>query len=146
MIPPFEKYSGNLPPGIHESTWDEMEARYSLTPHRRSLLAGLKLALEALRVAGCRRVYIDGSFVSKRRRPSDFDGCWEMADVDLSVLSMLAPALLDVAPPRARQKAMYRGELLPAEAEADAAGTRYLEFFQRDKHSGRRKGIVALNL
>ena len=63
MIPPTDPVTGNLPPGVHEATWDEFLARYGYTPHRLALLAGLKLALDGLRTAGCRRVYVDGSFV-----------------------------------------------------------------------------------
>ncbi len=79
MIPPFEQASGNLPLGIHEATWDELVARFGYNQHRQALLAGLKVALQALGTAGCRRVYIDGSFVSAKELPGDFDGCWEAA-------------------------------------------------------------------
>ena len=77
MIPSFES-GGNLPPGIHPATWSELASRFGGTAHRQSLLAGLKGALEALREAGCRRVYIDGSFVTAKVEPGDFDGCWEV--------------------------------------------------------------------
>jgi hypothetical protein len=49
-LPPFDA-TGNLPPGIHEAAWDEFVARYGATPHRLTLLAGLKAALDALRAA-----------------------------------------------------------------------------------------------
>lgn len=41
MIPPFDPAGGNLPPGVHPATWDEIVARYGSTPHRLRLLAGL---------------------------------------------------------------------------------------------------------
>ena len=117
-------------------------ARYGYTPHRLALLAGLKAALDALRIAGCRRVYIDGSFVSAKQVPGDFDGCWEVAGVDPSLLD---PVLLTFDNRRAAQKAKYGGELFLAEAAADPLGTRFLEFFQRDKYTGEPKGIVAID-
>jgi hypothetical protein len=40
---------------------------------RRTLLAGLREALGALREAGCRTVYLDGSFVTAKEAPEDFD-------------------------------------------------------------------------
>lgn len=143
MIPPIDPVTGNLPPGVHEATWDEFLARYGYTPHRLALLAGLKLALDALRVAGCRRVYVDGSFVTAREVPGDFDGCWDVDGVDLGRLD---PVLLTFANRRAAQKAKFRGELFPAVAAADRFGTRFLEFFQRDKLIGESKGIVAIDL
>lgn len=74
MMPPFDA-TGNLPPGIHEATWEEFVARYGATSRRLTLLAGLKAALDALRTAGCQRAYIDGSFVTNKAIPGDFDGC-----------------------------------------------------------------------
>ncbi|MHB8644453.1 MAG: DUF6932 family protein [Thermomicrobiales bacterium] len=142
MIPSFEA-SGNLPPGVHAATWEEFVARYGSTPHRLALLAGLKAALDALRAAGCARVYLDGSFVTAKATPGDFDGCWEVAGVDPDLLD---PVLLVFANQRAAQKAKYGGELFPAETTADPFGTRFLEFFQRDKRTGDPKGIIAIDL
>jgi len=143
MIPPIDSDTGNLPSGVHEATWDEFLARYGYTPHRLALLAGLKFALDALRVAGCRWVYIDGSFVTAKEAPGDFDGCW---DADGADLNLLDPVLLTFENRRAAQKAKFRGELLPATAAADKFGTRFLEFFKRDKLTGEQKGIVAIDL
>jgi hypothetical protein len=143
VIPPLEPGSGNLPPGVHEATWGELVARYGSTPHRLALLAGLKAALDALRAAGCRRAYIDGSFVTAKEVPADFDACWEVDGVDLTRLD---PVLLAFARRRAAQKRTYGGELFPADWPADAHGTNFLRFFQRDRASGRPKGIVAIDL
>ena len=92
MIPPFDRATRNLPPGVHEAAWNELVARYGYTPHRLALLAGLKAALDALRTAGCRRVYIDGSFVTAKEAPADFDACWEVDGVDLARLDPVTPA------------------------------------------------------
>jgi hypothetical protein len=146
MLPPFDAATGNLPPGIHEATWDEILARYGYTPHRLALLAGLKAALDSLRRAGCRRAYIDGSFVTAKEVPNDFDACWEMADVNFDILDQLEPLLLDWSNRRAAQKATFGGELFIAELEADPWGTPYLDFFQRDRATGDPKGIVAIDL
>ena len=119
--------------------------RYGYNRHRTVLLAGLTAALDALRSAGCRRVYINGSFVSAKELPGDFDACWETSGVDLPRLGLLAPVLFDFHGRRAAQKAHYGRELFPAEMEADAVGTRFLDYFQRDKQTGRPKGIIALD-
>lgn len=142
-IPPFDPVTGNLPAGIHEATWAEFAARYGHNRRRRQLLVGLEAALDALRAAGCRRVYINGSFVTAKDIPGDFDGCWELRGVRLDLLD---PVLLTFDRGRATQKTRYGGELFPADWPADALGTRFVEFFQRDKITGFAKGIVSLGL
>ena len=107
MLPDFNQ-TGVLPPGIHWANWDDLTQRYGRNPWRKSLLAGLKAALENLRDAGCRTAYIDGSFVTDKEYPNDYDACWEEAGVDPYLLD---PALLIFDPGRETQKAKYPGEL-----------------------------------
>jgi hypothetical protein len=142
MIPSFEPSNGLLPPGTHEATWEEIVARFGRTPHRLTLLAGLKAALDSLRVAGCRRAYLNGGFVTAKTEPLDFDGCWETEGVDPERLD---PVLLTFDRGRRAQKAKFRGEMFPADWPADPAGTTFLRFFQRDRRD-RSKGIIAINL
>jgi hypothetical protein len=73
MLPPFTKH-GLLPMGIHRTSWRAFIERFGTTPRRRKLLTGLKTAMQSLRVAGCKTVYIDGRFVAIKRNPGDFDG------------------------------------------------------------------------
>jgi hypothetical protein len=141
-IPALEFDSGNLPPGIHFATWDEIVATFGSTERRGELLEGLRRALESLRDAGCSVAYLDGSFVTAKEEPADFDGCWSAVGVNPDLLD---PTLLDFTPKRASQKAKFGGELFPAEVAADAAGTRFLDFFQRDR-DGNAKGIIAIDL
>ena len=145
MIPDLDT-DGNLPPGIHSVNWSELEARCASNPHRRLLLSGLRRAAEVLRVAGCKTVYVDGSFVTGKEVPSDFDGCWERGGMDLLSLQAADPVLLMFANRRAAQKAKYFGELFPADMVEGGSGLTFLNFFQRDKDTGRAKGILALDL
>ena len=39
------------------------------------------MAIDSLRRAGCRTVYIDGSFATSKEIPNDFDVCWDEEDV-----------------------------------------------------------------
>jgi hypothetical protein len=142
MIPPFDGL-GRLSPGIHWATWDEITERFGTSPHRQVLLTGLKRALSSLKGAHCRSVYLDGSFVTAKDFPGDFDACWSMEDVDPELLD---PVLLDFDNRRAAQKMKYYGELFPAEATADEVGRTFIEFFQQDKDTGEPKGIIALDL
>jgi hypothetical protein len=145
MIPRFEK-SGNLPPGVHLATWDEFAARFGTTAHRQRLIRGLASALDSLRFAGCKRVYVDGSFVTAKEVPADFDVAWDSAGVDLALLQGAEPVLFDFNNLRARQKARFGGEFFPSSVGVNPAGTTFLEFFQADKNTGDPKGIVALDL
>jgi hypothetical protein len=143
MIPGFDK-DGNLPPGEHECLWDEFAARFGQTAHRRQLLAGLKAALDSLKGAGCTRAYVDGSFVTAKDAPGDFDGCWEVTGVDPTRLD---PILLTFGSGRLAQKIKYKGEMFPAQCVADGvSGRMFLEFFQIAKDTGKAKGIIALDL
>jgi hypothetical protein len=142
-IPQFDPTTGNLPPGVHLGSWDEINSRFGGTPDRLRLLDGWLRILEELRSAGCERAYIDVSFVTAKDVPGDFDGCWDPQDVDASRLD---PVLLDFTNGRAAQKAKYGGEMFVTSFSAGAAGPRFLEFFQQDKATGNPKGIVAIDL
>ena len=142
----FRSTYGNLPPGIYLATWNDIVSRFGRTPHRQRLLAGLEAALEPLRVAGCRRVYINGSFVTDKEVPGDIDVAWEPAGVDVVHLLELEPLFGDFSARRAAQKAKFLCEFFPASFAADLVGNTFLDFFQTDKHTGERKGIIALDL
>ena len=142
MIPPFNEW-GNLPPGIHKADWDELEAVFGDSARRVTLLSGLREALVSLRGAGCRTAYIDGSFVTAKAEPDDFDACWDAVGVDPETLD---PVLLDFSDRRKAQKERYGGELFPANIAAEPSGTRFLDYFQRDRDTGEPKGIVEVDL
>ena len=147
MIPPFETEPSEdghyqLPPGIHLATWPEIVERLGTNERRREILAGMERALRALRAAGCRRAFIDGSFVTSKEVPGDFDGCWDHEGVDFDALD---PVLLNFEGHREAQKAKFEGEMFIAATQADRLGTRFLDFFQLDR-DGRRKGIIQIDL
>jgi hypothetical protein len=141
MLPPIDEASGYLPPGIHDATWEEFAGRFGFNPYRQSLIEGLLAALDNLRDAGCKSALIDGSFVSRKPHPGDYDGAWDPTDVDWEKID---PILLTFDDKRAAMKAKYRGELFPATWGA-ATGVRFAEFFQKDR-DGNPKGIVRLAL
>ena len=142
MIPQFDE-DGLLPPGVHSASWDELTDRFGNNPWRLRLIAGLRAALDDLKGAGCRTVYINGSFVTSKGVPNDYDACWEEDGVDPAALE---PVLLTFDAGRATQKAKYLGELFPASVIADTQGLSFLEFFQADKETGKPKGIIAIDL
>jgi hypothetical protein len=140
MLPPLDPDTGYLPPGIHDGTWDEIERLCGANSHRRSLLKGLRAALDNLAAAGCTCVYVDGSFVSSKDLPGDFDCAWEPSGVDGDLVD---PVLLDFSNYRAAMKAKFGGELFPASWEA-APGVVFRDFFQFDRNDVP-KGVIRIN-
>jgi hypothetical protein len=120
-----------------------MEAAFGQTAYRRSILAGFLQGIQQLKAAGCGTVYVDGSFVTAKPQPGDFDACWDVSGVDPNVLD---PVFFDFTNHRAAQKTRFLGEFFPANLPEGNSGRTFLEFFQADKNSGDPKGIVALDL
>ena len=131
-----------LPSGIHDATLRDVEARFATNEERRALYEGFKLGVLALQRAGCKTVFLDGSFVTDKPRPADFDACWDPRGVDVNKLD---PVLLDFSQGRRGQKTKYCGEFFPSSARADGSRT-FVEYFQMDKHTGQAKGIVRIRL
>src|SRR5258708_5999315 len=142
MIPEWSN-NGDLPPGVHFASWPEIEARLAFNPRRRRLLGGFREACELLRKAGCRLAYLDGSFVTTKEQPRDFDACWDIKHVDDEALH---PVFWDFSQGRAAQKRRFFGEFFPAQLPEGATGRAFVEFFQTNPLTGARKGIVAIRL
>ena len=139
MLPAIDASTGNLPPGVHHATWEEVVARFGQGGHRAQLAAGLLGALQELAKVGCRSVLLNGSFVSTKPQPGDYDAAWEEAGVNRELLD---PVLRHAYGPA--MKAKYLGELFPADMEA-VFGVPFREFFQTDRE-GRPKGVVSIDL
>jgi hypothetical protein len=88
-------------------------------------------------------VYIDGSFVTVKREPGDYDACWDIEGVDLESLDSV---FLDFSDARGAQKRKYLGEFFPAQMPEGASGKLFLDFFQIEKETGKPKGVVGLKL
>ncbi len=140
-MPPFEADTGRLPEGVHEASWEEVLERFGWNPRRRQLLDGLGDAIEALAEAGCRRLWLNGSFVTAKEEPADFDACWDTDGVDLEAIE---PLLLTLSDGRRAQKARFAGELFPNVVEV-VSGLAFSEFFQNER-DGSRKGIVLITI
>ena len=145
MIPDFIDISGPwkvLPPGIHKATLEEVEQRFAINDRRRTLFQGFKNAIDALRIAGCKVVYLDGSYVTDKIYPGDFDVCWEPNSVDVSKLD---PVFLDFNNRRRNQKLKFGGEFFPSSSKADGINE-FVDFFQIDKDTGLAKGVICVQL
>lgn len=75
MIPPF-RHDGWLPAGHHPAEWDEIIDKFDgpIGSRRSIVLASLLIWRDAARDAGLHgRLIIDGSFLSSKPDPGDFD-------------------------------------------------------------------------
>ncbi len=145
MIPDAIDISGVwnvLPPGIHDASMAEIEQRFATSPHRENLFAGFKRGVQALHAAGCKTIFLDGSYVTTKTTPGDFDACWDPSGVNPHKID---PVLLDFSNMRQNQKQKYGGEFFPSSAKADGFRT-FLEYFQIDKHTGKPKGVIRVQL
>jgi len=131
-----------VPPGIHDASLKEVETRFATNPLRQALFDGLVRGCNALRAAGCSTVYLDGSYITMKESPGDFDACWDPAGVDTAKLD---PVLLDFQAKRAQQKKKFGGEFFPSSNLADGSNT-FIDFFQLDRFTGKKKGIIRIRL
>lgn len=144
MIPKFNK-DGNLPPGTYNATLDEIEERYGYTIHRRKLLQGLKLGIRDIEESGCTIIYLDGSFITNKPKPGDYDVCYHSHRIDFSKLEELHPVFFDFDDECKSQKEKYLGEFWPSTYYTDGFHT-ILDGFKMDIYTRKKKGIIEINI
>jgi hypothetical protein len=147
MIPALVGIPGSpwsvLPPGVHAATLAEVERTFTYNPRRRALFAGLVLAASHLSLVGCRRMLLDGSYVSAKPVPGDYDACWDPDGVNFEKLDAVFD---DFDNGRANQKARFGGEFFPSTVIETASGAAFADFFQIDRFTGMKKGILSIAL
>lgn len=140
-IPPFDR-SGDMPPGIHRTSLQEFIDRFDTNQQRHRLVSGLLEAMNLLRRAGCRAIYVGGSLVTSKDSPDDFDACWDSEGVSLTFLYHLEPALVGSLQ---EQRARFGGELVRSEAITAFSAKTFLCFLQTDRNN-KARGIIAIDL
>jgi hypothetical protein len=140
---PFDSTTGYLPPGVHPMAWSAFCAQFVVGAWRERLGRALYRALNNLRNAGCSQAIVDGSFVTSKLDPSDFDLAFDPAGVNAALMD---PVLRKHDDDRRAMKAKYFGDVVPwGWIACSATGLLYQEFFQSDR-SGNPKGVVLLKL
>lgn len=132
-----------LPAGIHWANLSDVAAAFATNAWRRELFGGLVDACGRLLRAGCPTIYLDGSYVSGKPKPGDFDACWDPNGVDRALLD---PVFLQFGNGREAQKRTFKGEFFPSSMMCADVGQAFLEFFQQDRFTGKRKGIISIPL
>lgn len=143
MIPEFNK-KGNLPAGIYDASWNEMKERFGHNERRKDMMENLRIALYCYKSAGCKIVYIDGSFVTNKSFPNDIDCVWDTTGVKSERLDNTLKDFSSQG--RKRQKVIFDSEFFPSTILVDKSNSSFLDFFQKDKETGDPKGIISLNL
>ena len=147
MIPKFISVPGApwpvLPAGIHSATLAEIDHCLAYNPCRRRLFGGLLAASANLVVAGCQALFLDGSFITEKPYPVDFDACWVPNGVDRQLLD---PVFSQFSNKRSAQRMKFGGEIFPSTTSADAQGRNFVDFFQVEKFTGQPKGILFIDL
>ncbi len=95
MALPEFRPDGWLPEGHHAATWEEIAMRFGGEPgsRRAGLLASLLAWRDAARAKGLEGLLIlDGSFVSDKDMPGDFDGIFVYDEQSVVILAADAEA------------------------------------------------------
>ncbi len=142
-IPDFNAF-GELPEGIFWAKWDEISLKFGTNAHRKNMLKGMKMVIIQLKIAGCKYVYLDGSFITDKQFPNDYDVCWDIMGVDTSILLKNIPELFDFNNGRRNQKMLFYGEFLPYDPRKSKKFS-ILEFFQHNRN-GQKKGIIGIEV
>lgn len=133
---------GLLPPGLYDATLGEVRRRFGRSNTARlRLMKGLSAVVRMGRRAGALCLVLNGSFVTAKREPEDWDGV------------MVFPAGTDAASPetlaladRERMKDGYGADLfLVFENDRDLLDHFVSEVFGQDRR-GRPKGLVRIRL
>jgi hypothetical protein len=73
MLPEFDQY-GNLPVGIHRCSIEELVERFGHGSAEREVEAKeLMRFIEWAKLAGVRRLLVNGSYITSKLRPNDVD-------------------------------------------------------------------------
>jgi len=73
--------TGLLPPGIHDASIEEVADRYTYNEKRARLFAGLIEVVAILRGCNCPELFLNGSFITSKQEPGDYDLCYEPTGV-----------------------------------------------------------------
>lgn len=143
MSAAFDPKSGYLSPGVHPWTWADFVNDFAWNARRRFLAGGLYRALRNLKTAGCKAAIIDGSYVTAKELPGDFDAAFDPNGVNGLLVD---PVLLRHIDSRKAMKAKYLGDLFPwGSVACQSTGMIYQDFFQKDR-DGAPKGVVLLDM
>jgi hypothetical protein len=137
VLSDFDK-NGNLPPGIHIATIQEVEAHFTHNIQRKKLFKALLKVLEILQGCNCREVYLNGSFITVKSEPGDYDLCYEPTGIKGT------PEFKQFLEKREMRKKEYLGDIFPRMPQPPYEAD-HVEDWQTDRN-GEVKGIIRIIL
>jgi hypothetical protein len=145
MIPDFYIYDniGYLPEGLHNAKWLEFKEKFDFSFKRKKILSGILSFGRLIKQAGGKKIYIDGSFVTNKKIPKDWDGCYCMCELNLSIASTL---IQNTNINRTKIKKEYFGDVFAEDCIEASSGLPFIDFFQRIRGTDKKKGIIVLDL
>ena len=84
---------------LHETiilTYEEFEQHFGTNPTRIQQINNALPFFRIFRSCGCQVVYIDGSFVSKKKYPEDIDLCFDITGMNVEKLKTDFPEFFDL--------------------------------------------------
>jgi hypothetical protein len=142
MIPELNE-QGLLPPGIHICTLEEFESSYVYNVRRREIFQGLLLLIKDLKTISSPAIYLDGSYVTAKALPNDIDVCWDEGSGTRYAYELKnMPVLFN----RNEAKKRYKADVFPAKIVENDSKKMFVDFFQEDKDTGIKKGILKIEL
>lgn len=131
MIPAFDDF-GNLPPGIHRATMDEVRSRFGVgSPEREAQIEELVAFVDWATQAGIARIIVNGSFVTGKLAPQD---------VDVIVLPSLLFKMMELV-----NESVFPFIQLIIAADDDDLESWGLKDFGTDR-KGRSKGVLEIEI
>lgn len=147
MLPEFD-IDGDLPPGIHQATLDELEhrlSRFIVSDRRINLFTSFKQLMAMARGSGIvDRLVVGGSFVTSKPEPNDIDVVIVLPnDLDFDALT---PSQYAVTDRSALRRVLKTGALdLITVRRGTTQMDLVLEFFQ-SKRDNKQVGVVEVKL
>jgi hypothetical protein len=148
LVLPELDADGDLPPGIHTVTLNEMEHRFGrfvVSDRRVHLFEKFKQMVEVAKASGIvERIIVGGSFVTAKPQPNDIDVVMVLSgDVDFTVLTPSQYAVTD----RDTWRRVFRGDDLDVIVVRGSTGRRQtaVEFLQANRDN-KKVGVVEVEL
>jgi hypothetical protein len=76
-------------------TYEKFVTYFGTNPGRKQQIDNALFYFRIFYQCGCRKVYIDGSFVSTKKNPGDIDLCFDLTGVDIGNIKRVFPEFFD---------------------------------------------------
>lgn len=148
MVLPEFREDGWLPEGHHDASWQEVIDKFGGSPgnRRARVLRGLLDWRDRLREKGVTGwLILNGSFISGRNNPSDFDSILVFDDHALELMEndVEAKGLLDYSSCKSRGFDLLAFSATLVREHPEWV---HLDAFDRDKETGKPKGVLEVVL